>query len=390
MIDIQLATAASVPLRRQSCAAVPNDPDLHKIPKLPDPFAHYPLAQEGRVTTRDEWTCRQQQVATLLQQFELGEKPPTPSKVTSSFNGGTLSIEASEGGQSISFGVSIELPSTGSGPYPAIIAYGYPSIPIPSGVAIISLDNGAIAEQRGSSSRGKGLFYDLYGPDASAGALMAWAWATTLVIDALESTPDANINTKKLGITGCSRNGKGAFVAGAFEPRIALTLPQESGTGGSGCWRLDDAAKGAPEEVQTAGQIVQENVWFSTTFEQYANNVPILPYDHHMLAGLIAPRALLSIDNGGIQWLGPWASWGCMGAAHKIWEALGAPDHMGYSMSSSHPHCQFPNEQKSDLSVFISRFLLDESADTDVQSNYAGISFPMDEWVEWTVPNLAS
>ena len=57
------------------------------------------------------------------------------------------------------------------------------------------------------------------------------------IIDALEATPAVKIDPKRVAVTGCSRNGKGAFVAGAFEPRIALTIPQESGSGGAACWR---------------------------------------------------------------------------------------------------------------------------------------------------------
>jgi hypothetical protein len=37
-------------------------------------------------------------------------------------------------------------------------------------------------------------------------------------------THKANINTKRIGVTECSRNGKGALVAGAFDERIALTI----------------------------------------------------------------------------------------------------------------------------------------------------------------------
>jgi len=55
---------------------------------------------------------------------------------------------------------------------------------------------------------------------------MAWAWGVSRIIDALEVTPAARINPTKVGVTGCSRNGKGALVAGAFDTRIALTIPQ--------------------------------------------------------------------------------------------------------------------------------------------------------------------
>ena len=68
--------------------------------------------------------------------------------------------------------------------------------------------------------------------------MTAWVWGASRIIDALEATPKANINLSKLAVTGCSRDGKGALMAGAFEPRFALTIPQESGSGGDTCVRL--------------------------------------------------------------------------------------------------------------------------------------------------------
>lgn len=328
-----------------------------------------------------------------MQELELGTKPPAPSKVTSSFTSGgttgTLTINATEGDENISLSVAIQYPSSGTGPFPAIIAYGGLSIPLPSGVAAIVLDNSAIAQQDSTASRGLGLFYQLYGKNAAAGALIAWAWATSLVIDRLEVTPEANIDVTKIGITGCSRNGKGAFVAGAYDSRIALTIPQESGSGGSACWRLSDAEEGAPQLVQTASEIVTENVWFSTAFNAFSNQTTLLPFDHHMLAGLIAPRALFVIDNSGYQWLGPWSCWGCMTVAQKIWVALGVPDNMGFSMSANHSHCVFPDYQQPELFAFINKFLLDQPANTSIQKDYANITFNVDDWVTWDVPQLA-
>lgn len=127
-----------------------------------------------------------------------------------------------QGGKSISFTAKI---SGNSGTkVPAIIAYGGASIPIPAGVATITFNNDDMAAQQDKSSRGKGKFYNLYGASHSAGAMSAWAWGVSRIIDALESTTGHNIDTTKIGVTGCSRNGKGAMVAGAFDDRIALTV----------------------------------------------------------------------------------------------------------------------------------------------------------------------
>ena len=103
---------------------------------------------------------------------------------------------------------------------------------------MINFNNDDMAAQQSTGSRGQGKFYTLYGSSHSASAMTAWAWGVGRIIDALEITPSAKIDTKRIGVTGCSRNGKGAMLAGAFNPRIVLTLPQESGAGGSACWRV--------------------------------------------------------------------------------------------------------------------------------------------------------
>ena len=48
----------------------------------------------------------------------------------------------------------------------------------------------------------------------------------------IEQAGGSILNADATGVTGCSRFGKGAFVAGAFDQRIALTMPIESGSAG--------------------------------------------------------------------------------------------------------------------------------------------------------------
>ncbi|KAN0120173.1 carbohydrate esterase family 15 protein [Hyaloscypha variabilis] len=387
-----------------SCG-IPEDFKLVNDTKLPDPF----LFTDGtQVQSSDDWECRQQQIKELILRYELGYLPPKPDYLTANLTATTikygnltipthnLNINTTNGGTTISFSASIQYPASGQGPYPAVIAYGGPSIPVPPSVATISLDNDLIAQQNSNASRGIGLFYDLYGVNATASAMTAWAWAwawawaVSRIIDALETMPEANINTIRLAVTGCSRNGKGALVAGALDERITLTIPQESGSGGDACWRLSDAEQAAGYVVQTPTEIVRENVWFSLTFDEFApHNTSWLPFDHHMLAGLIAPRALLAIENTAYVWLSPQSSYGCMTAAHKIWEALGVPQNMGFTQDGNHSHCAFPAEQQPELTAFFERFLLDEMVDTTVFKT-TNETFNETEWIDWEVPKLSS
>jgi len=374
-----------------SCPAIPNGLGSPVSNQLNDPFTFH---GGSKVASKADWTCRQREISELLQRYELGTLPPKPQSVTASFSGSTLSITVTDNVKSISFSVSISNRPAGGGPHPAIITFGsFASIPIPSGVATISFNNDEIAQQQGGSSRGRGKFYDLYGSSHSAGALMAWAWGVSRIIDALELTQaQTNIDPTRIGVTGCSRNGKGAMVAGAFEPRIALTLPQESGAGGSGCWRIANWQKNRGENVQTSTQIVQENVWFSPNFNNYVNNVDALPFDHHLLAGLIAPRALYVMENVDMEWLGKVSTYGCMGIARKQWQALGSLDTFGYSQVGGNSHCSFPSSQQgSELNAFIGKFLLKNSnaGNTNIFRTTGNHNFNLDSWSPWAVPTLS-
>lgn len=270
----------------QACPATPSTAKFNDT-KLTSPFKFV----NGRsVRTKNDWACRAAEIGQLLQKNELGPIPSKPRHVAGALSDGTLTVTASNANTSVSFTARITLPTTGTGPFPAVIAFGGLSIPLPAGVASIVFDNSGIAQQNDQSSRGVGTFYDLYGADHPAGAMSAWSWAVSRIIDALETTKNTQIDLKHLAVTGCSRNGKGALVAGAFDSRIALVIPQESGSGGSACWRISDAMLAGGITTQTASEIVQENVWFGPAFDAFANNVSTLPVDHHLLAALVAPR----------------------------------------------------------------------------------------------------
>lgn len=141
---------------------------------LPNPFQ---FAAGGAVMSKAHWTHRQNEISQLLQRYELGTLSPIPSSVTGFASGNTLTISFSESDKSISFSVTVNVPSSGTAPFPAIIAYGTygASTPIPTGVATILFNNDDIAAQQNIGSRGRGKTYDLYGSSHPAGALTSWA-----------------------------------------------------------------------------------------------------------------------------------------------------------------------------------------------------------------------
>ncbi|KAF2756484.1 hypothetical protein EJ05DRAFT_466840 [Pseudovirgaria hyperparasitica] len=379
-----LAHPASLSSRQTTCT-LPSNFTPPSTSKLPNPFI---FASGRSVTTKADWACRQQELSQLFQKSELGDKPAKPSSLSASLSNNILTITAREASTSISFTVTIQKPP-GPGPFPAIITLGQPSIPIPpSSIATIILDNDAIAAQSDLSSRGHGLFYSLYGPSHSAGALIAWSWAVSRILDALALVaPTSAIDPLRIGVTGCSRNAKGAFVAGAFDERIALTLPQESGAGGASCWRIADSEAARGKNIQTAAQIVRENAWFSARFDGVAAlGTARLPVDHHELAALVAPRGLYVMEND-IEWLGPVATTGCGIVGRRVYAAVGAADAMGFSLVGGHAHCQFPEAQRGELMAFMSKYLLEGNASTaGVERSSAVVNVA--DWMDWVAPVL--
>src|SRR5262249_19698576 len=103
------------------------------------------------------------------------------------------------------------------------------------GYAVAELSFQELAIDNKDRARTAGV-YQLFGDKIDCGGLMAWAWGVSRVIDALESVD--KIDAKKVIVTGHSRYGKAALVAGAFDERIALSVPSHSGCAGCSPYRF--------------------------------------------------------------------------------------------------------------------------------------------------------
>ncbi|HEU5073670.1 MAG TPA: hypothetical protein VFU02_05845 [Polyangiaceae bacterium] len=352
---------------------------LPSIPEFPDPF----LMESGeRITTRADWRCRRAEISAQIQQWELGTKPaPSEGEVSATFSGNTLTVNVQVGSESITLTTTIDLPASGSAPYPAVIRMAGSGVPIGGAVASMNFSDGQLAGQ--FPTRGDGPFWDLF-PDSTVGAYAGWAWGVSRIIDGLELTAEQNqIDTTRLAVTGCSYAGKMALWAGAFDERIALTIPQESGGGGEAAWRFM-ANQPETEHLEAA----QGTGWYSERLEQFGNaDAPKLPFDQHSLVAMIAPRAVLAIQNTAIERLGSEAGGASMRAAAEVYEALGIPERIGFSQAPASGHCQFPASQQPDVDAFVSRFLLgDESIDTNIMKD--AYATDMAQWIPWETPTL--
>lgn len=317
-----------------------------------------------------------------------------------------LTITTGNATKNVTFSVPISYPSdmAGIGPFPVIIAFGALTLPRPPSVAVLTLNVTLIAAaaEAGPATRGVGLFYDLYGADATAGALMAWAWAVSRILDALEVTPAmaGRIDAGRVAVTGCAAHGKAALVAGAFDERIALTVPQESGLGGDACWRVSRALapSGRDGPTTTAAETADENVWFRRSFDVFGRgngSIGLLPVDQHELAALVAPRGLYSTSNIGGGGAGAGrggpssSSFQCMTAANAAFRALGAADSQGFSEDGPHESCAFPASQKAELLAFYERFLFGRDVATGVLRTAGNGSYDA-SWAPWKMPVLVA
>jgi hypothetical protein len=94
------------------------------------------------------------------------------------------------------------------------------------------------------------------------GALRAWAWGASRLLDHLETLPE--VDAKRAVIEGCPRFGKAALVTMAYEPRYAIGFIGSSGAGGAALARRNWGEK--LENVAGSG----EYHWMAGNYIRYA------------------------------------------------------------------------------------------------------------------------
>jgi hypothetical protein len=186
------------------------------------------------------------------------------------------------------------------------------------GYAVAQCNFQEVAPDNKDQARTAGV-YQLFGDKIDCGGLMAWAWAVHRTVDAIETVDQ--IDAKKVIVTGHSRYGKAALVAGAFDERIALTVPSHSGCAGAAPYRF---IYGKSEQLHNIVGAFPH--WFRPDFKQFVGKVERLPFDQHLLLALVAPRALLGTEGTKDTWINPEGAQLTYVAAKKVYGFLKAGD----------------------------------------------------------------
>jgi len=311
-------------------------PSISKLPNihpLTDPFEW--SNGSGRDTSFAKWSHRRVEIKAEIEHYEIGPKPVCPENITASYSGGTITVNITANGNTLTLTSPVTLPS-GEGPFPAVIGMGRGTGSLPSSIFI---------------SRGIATIAFNFGQ-----VMSHTPWGVSRIIDGLELvSEDLNIDLKHLAVTGCSFAGKMALFAGAFDERIALTIAQESGGGGAAAWRVSETLG----NVETLGRT--SHAWFIEDMFKFANVVSKLPYDHHELMAMVAPRALLVLGNPDYKWLAEESGYVSCRAAHEVWKAFGVPE----------------------VEAYVEKFLLGEMAvNTDItKSPYDYVDYS--RWFKW-------
>ncbi|KAF8852448.1 hypothetical protein BDZ45DRAFT_749627 [Acephala macrosclerotiorum] len=75
---------------------------------LPTPF----ILNSTALSNKNYWACRRFEISSMIQTFEFGQKPPTPT-VTTTLHNNKLTITCNEAGKSVSFLAALKIPLPG-------------------------------------------------------------------------------------------------------------------------------------------------------------------------------------------------------------------------------------------------------------------------------------
>lgn len=343
--------------------------ELKPIPSMPDPLQML----DGKViTSQGQWMEeRKPELKALFQHYMYGTLPPRPEKVTfkvehtkNDFLGGKATKKevtirySPEGTPPIH--LTLVIPNERKGPAPTFIGMNFggnhmiaddPTIAMPTGWVPDRMP-GVVANKATDEGRGKqadvwnldlivargyalatlycgdldpdkndfsdGLHpFVLKGKEATPqdpGSIAVWAWGYHRAVDYV--VQDKELDANRIAVVGHSRLGKTALLAGAYDERIALVIPSQSGCGGAAPSRGK-----VGEPVKRINDVFPH--WFCDEFTKFNEAVDKIPFDQNCLIALCAPRPVLLANAVEDQWANPDGQFAALLAAEPVYKLLG-------------------------------------------------------------------
>ncbi len=333
MIMLAVGLFIGVGAHSTAAQALKKPGDFPVIEGLPDPL----IMNDGtRVATPEQWAARRKEIIGLLLTYEYGHMPPPPDNLAIEPKSVTPVLDGAAELRRVVLTMGPEhkahmeaavyVPTKGPGPFPVVVAiepvWEEHLLPVAqrmveSGYAFAGYQRHDL--DRDDADRSDGV-HPLY-PDYDWATLAVWAWGAMRAIDYLETVKE--IDPARIVLTGHSRAGKTALLAGALDERVALTVPHGSGAGGAGSYRIVENG------VETLALITDPKrfrYWFHPRLAEFVGQVNRLPFDQHFLKALVAPRGLFSIDGLGDLWANPKGTKATWYAAQPVFDLLGAGD----------------------------------------------------------------
>jgi dienelactone hydrolase len=269
---------------------------MSSIPGLPDPLLLQEAGRKIPITTHAQWRRQRGWILSQTEHWVFGTMPPRPDNLRAVITGSRHEGSTTVRDVRLEFGphhramlrVQLIIPD-GTGPFPVFLTNHSRRRPwVATGVRRGYI--GCIyfaADPMYGNSDDSDAYIDIY-PEYDFSCLARWAWAGSRAVDYLFTLPE--VDKRKIGLTGHSRNGKQALVAAAFDERIGAVVLSSGNTGECDPWRYTtDMFVNESIELLTGAQ----PHWFHPRLRFFAGREDKLPLDQNMLMAAIAPRGLM-------------------------------------------------------------------------------------------------
>ncbi|MGD0345309.1 MAG: alpha/beta hydrolase family protein [Terracidiphilus sp.] len=406
-----------IPPIKTSMPEMPSVDQLPNRPEMPDVMT---LDNGHKVKTLKQWDVRRAQMMRTLEYYAVGLAPPPPGNVKGVEMSSQMLMDGKVKyrlvhltfgpNDSLNLDIGIFTPATG-GPFPTLVSpSGSPpgATPLPHlqqganqgrnedvllvvgpmtdqgerrpmrafgprtaeqiaesnpalahGFAFVTFNNNDCGEDTtlrlpdGSWAYRTTRFFPAY-PNYDWGLLRAWAWGASRIVDYLVTDP--SIDKNKLIVTGVSRTGKAALIAGAFDDRWAMVAPVASSGGGTPAYRYSGSTPDRGGKEGLTEMVRKYPNWFSPHLHQFWGQPDKLPFDEHWFIALVAPRPLISLEGDHDQNVNQNGVYQSIVAARPAYAFFHASDKLGISFANR-PHGMVQGDWDA-LLAFADKFLL--------------------------------